>query len=94
MRPLSVVTLIILGSSFAITFSLAAVIFVVLVLGDEYPRLASEFDALLKSLILFIGMTAVAAASFYSLARNHAARYWLNAAMWLALVGVGYYYWP
>jgi uncharacterized membrane protein len=94
MRPLSVVTLIILGSSFAITFSLAAVIFVVLVLGDEYPRLQREFDALFTSLLLFIGMTAVAAASFYTLLRNHAARYWLNAAMWLALVGVGYYYWP
>jgi hypothetical protein len=94
MRPLSVVTLIILGSSFAITFSLSAVIFVVLVLGDEYPRLQREFDALLKSLVLFIGMTAIAAASFYTLIKNHAARYWLNAAMWLALVGVGYYYWP
>jgi uncharacterized transporter YbjL len=94
MRPLTVVTLIILGSSFAITFSLSAVIFVVLVLGDEYPRLQQEFDALITSLLLFIGMTAVAAASFYSLLRNHAARYWLNAAMWLALLGVGYYYWP
>jgi hypothetical protein len=94
MRPLSVVTLIILGSSFAITFSLSAVIFVVLVLGDEYPRLQREFDALITSLLLFIGMTTLAAASFYALIRNHAARYWLNAAMWLALVGVGYYYWP
>jgi hypothetical protein len=94
MRPLSVVTLIILGSSFAITFSLSAVIFVVLVLGDEYPRLQAEFDSLLSSLLLFIGMTAVAAASFYTLLKNHAARYWLNAAMWLALFGVGYYYWP
>jgi hypothetical protein len=44
MRPLSVVTLIILGSSFAITFSLAAVVLVVLILGDEYPRLQREFD--------------------------------------------------
>lgn len=94
MRPLSVVTLIILGSSFAITFSLSAVIFVVLVLGDEYPRLQREFDALITSLLLFIGMTAIAAASFYALIKNHAARYWLNAGMWLALIGVGYYYWP
>ncbi len=94
MRPLSVVTLIILGSSFAITFSLSAVIVVVLVLGDEYPRLQRESDALFTSLLLFIGMTTVAAASFYTLIKNHAARYWLNAAMWLTLVGVGYYYWP
>jgi hypothetical protein len=94
MRPLSVVTLIILGSSFAITFSLAAVLLVVLILGDEYPRLQGEFEPLVQSLILFLGMTAIAAASFYTLIKNHAARYWLNAAMWIGLFGVGYYYWP
>jgi hypothetical protein len=94
MRPLSVVTLIILGSAFAITFSLSAVILVVLILGDEYPRLQREFDPLLRSLGLFVGMTAIAAASFYTLIINHAVRYWLNVAMWVALCGVGYYYWP
>ena len=94
MRPLSVVTLNVLGSSFAITFSLAAVVLVVLLLGTDHPRLASEFDPLLKSLGLFVVMTAVAAASFYSLAKELAARYWLQAAMWLSLFGVGYYYWP
>ncbi len=94
MRPLSAVTLIILGSSFAITFSLTAVIIVVLVLGDEYPRLQDEFDPLLESLLVFLGMTAIAAASFYTQVKNHAARYWAQAAMWLALAGVGYYYWP
>lgn len=94
MRPLSVITLIVLGSSFAITFSLAAVVLVVLLLGSEHPRLASEFEPLLKSLALFLGMTVVAAASFYAMAREHAARYWLQAAMWVSLFGVGYYYWP
>mgnify|MGYP001812442900 CR=1 FL=1 len=94
MRPLSVVTLILLGSCFAITFSLAAVVFVVLVLGDEYPRLQHEFEPLLNSLFLFLGMTAIAAASFYTLAKNHVAKYWFQAALWLGLVGVGYYYWP
>ena len=94
MRPLSVVTLIVLGSSFAITFSLAAVVLVVLLLGSDHPRLASEFEPLLKSLGLFVGMTAVSAASFYTLAKELAARYWLQAAMWLSLFGIGYYYWP
>jgi hypothetical protein len=94
MRPLSVVTLIVLGSSFAITFSLAAVVLVVLLLGSDHPRLANEFEPLLKSLGLFLGMTAVAAASFYSLAKELAARYWLQGAMWLSLFGIGYYYWP
>ena len=94
MRPLAAVTLIILGSSFAITFSLAAVIIIVLVLGDEYPRLQREFQPLLESLLVFLAMTAIAAASFYTLIREHAARYWAQAAMWLGLFGVGYYFWP
>jgi hypothetical protein len=94
MRPLSAVTLIILGSSFAITFSLTAVIIVVLVLGDEYPRLQNEFDPLLRSSLIFFGMTAISAASFYTLAKTHSLRYWLQAAMWLSLLGIGFYYWP
>jgi hypothetical protein len=94
MRPLSAVTLIILGSCFAITFSLTAVIIVVLVLGDEYPRLQHEFDPLLSSAILFFGMTVIAALSFYTLLKNHALRYWAQAGMWLGLLATGYYYWP
>ena len=94
MRPLSAVTLIILGSSFAITFSLTAVIIVVLVLGDEYPRLQREFDPLLRSAVIFFGMTLISAASFYTLAKNLAFRYWLQAAMWLSLLGIGWYFWP
>lgn len=94
MRPLSAVTLIILGSCFAITFSLTAVIIIFLVLGDEYPRLQDEFVPLRDSLLIFLGMTVVAAASFYTLAKNHPARYWVQAAMWLGLVAVGFYYWP
>jgi hypothetical protein len=94
MRPLSAVTLIILGSCFAITFSLTAVIIVVLVLGDEYPRLQREFDPLLQSAVLFFSMTLISAASFYTLAKNHRLRYWLQGAMWLGLLGIGFYYWP
>lgn len=94
MRPLSAVTLIILGSCFAITFSLTAVIIVVLVLGDEYPRLQREFEPLLSSLFLFLGMTVISALSFYTLVKNHRLRFWAQAAMWLGLFGTGYYYWP
>jgi len=94
MRPLTAVNLIILGSCFAITFSLAAVLIVVLVLGDEYPRLQSEFDPLLQSSLLFLVMTAISAASFYSLVKEH--RLWplAQAFMWLGLLATGWFYWP
>jgi len=74
--------------------SLVGVITVVLVLGDEYPRLQNEFDPLLKSLIIFVGMTTLSTMSFYSLLKEHAARYWAQAAMWIGLLLTGWYYWP
>ena len=67
---------------------------VVLVLGDEYPRLQREFDPLLRSALIFFVMTLISAASFYSLAKNHRLRYWAQASMWLGLLGIGLYYWP
>lgn len=94
MRPLTAVNLIILGSCFAIAFSLAAVLIVVLVLGDEYPRLQAEFRPLLESLVLFLAMTAVSATSFYALVKSHRLRYWAQGAMWFGLVATGWYYWP
>jgi hypothetical protein len=48
---------------------------------------------LLGSLVLFIGMTAISAASFYSLLKIHAVRYWLQFGMWTSLLMIGWYYW-
>jgi hypothetical protein len=93
-RPLTAFTLIILGSCFAITVSLAAVIIVVLVLGDDYPRLQHEFVPLRNSFVLFLGMTAISTMSFYTLLKKHAARYWAQAAMWAGIVLTGWFYWP
>ena len=94
MRPLTAVTLILLGSCFAITVSLAAVTIVFLVLGDDYPRLQYEFDALLSSLGIFTVMTIIAATSFYALVKEHRSRFWLQGALWLGVFCTGWYYWP
>ncbi|MEL7185407.1 MAG: hypothetical protein AAFN50_03085 [Pseudomonadota bacterium] len=94
MRPLAAVTLIILGSCLAITVSLGAVIIIVLVLGDEYPRLQNEFSALLSSVAIFFTMTVISALSFYTSLKTHKARFWLQALMWAALLATGWYYWP
>ncbi len=94
MRPIAAITLIILGSSFAITVSLTAVIIIVLVLGDEYPRLQHEFDPLVSSLLLFVCMTIISALSFYAVVKNHSARLPAQTAMWLGVWGVAAYFWP
>ena len=94
MRPLTVVTGIIAGSCLSITLSLAAVLFVYLILGDKYPRIDDEFRPLLASLCLFFGMTAISSASFYGLLKNHKAVPLLQLALWSGLAATVYYYLP
>ena len=94
MRPLTVVTGILLGSCLSISFSLAAVMLVFLILGDDYPRLSHEIRPLFTSFAIFIGMTAISALSFYTLLKDHAARWPLQGVMWLSLLATGFYFWP
>ena len=94
MRPLTVITGILLGSCLAITVSLSAVLVIFLVLGDDYPRVNHEFDALLSSVGIFFVMTAICAASFYGLLINHAWRYWGQAIMWAGVAATTWYYLP
>lgn len=94
MRPLTVITGILLGSSVAITVSLAAVMTVFIVLGDNYPRLRSEFAPLASSLLVFSFMTIAAGLSFYTQVKNQPR--WLDAhlLMWAVLIASVAYYWP
>lgn len=94
MRPLTVITGIILGSCLSIAFSLAAVSLIFLILGDEYPRLSHEIRPLMQSFGLFTAMTAISAVSFYALVKEHPGRWAAQAMMWAGLVGVGVFYWP
>ncbi len=59
MRLLTVVTGILLGSSLSIAFSLAAVVVIFVILGDDYPRLGQEYGSLLTSFSIFTAMTAI-----------------------------------
>jgi hypothetical protein len=94
MRPLTVITGIVLGSCVSISVSLGAVLFIFLVLGDEYPRLDDEFGALINSLLIFTAMTAISGMSFYSMLIRHQWRFAAQALMWLGVAATGTYYWP
>jgi len=94
MRPLTVITGILLGSCTAITVSLAAVLFVFLILGGDYPRVQSEFRPLLHSLIIFLGMTMICGLSFYALVINHRGRYLAVALMLTGLAATTWYFLP
>lgn len=94
MRPLTVINGIFLGSCLSIAVSLSFVLVVHLVIGGEEPRLEAEFRPLLASLLIFLGMTIISAASFYTLLINHRWRWSLQALLWLGLGATGWYYWP
>ncbi|MGB5247593.1 MAG: hypothetical protein WBM54_15415 [Woeseia sp.] len=94
MRPLHAITGIVLGSCLSISVSLAAVMLIFLILGDDYPRLNDEFRGLAASLAVFLGMTAISGLSFYCLVKQLRYRQLAQAAMWLGLTGVGWFYWP
>jgi hypothetical protein len=77
-----------------VAISLAAVLLIFLVLGDDYPRLQYEFRGLVVSFAIFLTMTAISAWSFYWMVLNHRARLAAQAALWGGLLLVGMHYWP
>ena len=94
MRPLTVITGILLGSSLAITVSLAAVLFVFLIVGDDNPRVQDEFRPLLSSISIFFALTAISAVSFYTLLINHRVRNLCQFLLWAGIAATAWYYIP
>lgn len=94
MRPLTVLTGIVLGSAAATTFGLGATFIVFLVLGDETPQFRDELPLLAGYLAIFVGLTALAGVSFIGQARERPWRRWAQFAMWGALALLaGLYAW-
>ena len=93
MRPLTVLTGIVLGSSAATTFGLGATLIVFLVLSGETPQFRKELPLLSLYLAIFVGLTAVAAASFIGQVRERPWRRWAQLAMWGTLAGLAALYW-
>jgi hypothetical protein len=94
MSPLAVLTAIIMGSAVTITIGLALVIVVFLALSGDHPRLAREYWSLLRSFALFLALSLVAGYAFVGTLRRSR---WLRAtqaATWLTLAVIGWYYWP
>lgn len=94
MSPLIFVNGVILASAAAITLGLLIVLLLILILGEDYPRFASELQPLLASSGVFAVMTVFSAASFLGLVRQRPWRWVAQAAMWLTLAGVTLYFWP
>ncbi len=94
MRPLTIITGILLGSAASIAVGLAVVLLLFFLLIDEHPRLADEYPALVSSTFVFLALTVVCAISFLGLIRNWRWRWLAQAAMWSGVVLVVLYYLP
>jgi hypothetical protein len=92
-RPLTVLTGIILGSSAATTFGLGATLVVFMVLAGEHPQFRTELPLLAVYLAIFVGLTALAGVSFIGLARQRPWRRWAQAALWATLCVLAAVYW-
>ncbi len=94
MRPLTVITGIILGSAFSIALGLSVVLLIFAIIGADYPQIDAERGGLVEAIALFSVLTAFAAVSFVGQLRERWWQYPGLVVMWGALLLIGMYYWP
>ena len=88
MRPLTVLTGIVLGSAAAATFSLFATLVVFLFLRDDNPQFRSEMPMLTLYTAASVVLTGVAAISFIGEVRERSWRRWSQVALWALVLGL------
>ncbi|MCC7198592.1 MAG: hypothetical protein IT483_03695 [Gammaproteobacteria bacterium] len=94
MGPLGFLTGVVLGSAASIGAVLLMVLVIFMLSASDHPSLQQEYWPLTRSAIIFVVLTAVSAAAFYSLQRRLRWRWGAQAAMWAALAVVVWSYWP
>ena len=94
MSPLAVLTGIIMGSAVTITIGLAMVLVVFLSLSGDQPGLAREYGRLLTSFALFLGLALVSGYAFIGALRRPRWLWPAQAATWLGIVLIAWFYWP
>lgn len=94
MRPLGFLTGVVLGSAAAISAVLGMVVVIFALTAGQQPVVSREYPGLLVSAGLFAVLAAAAGAAFVGLQRDRPWRWLAQAAMWLAMAAIGWYYWP
>jgi len=94
MRPLAILTGFVLGTAVSITFSMAVVGFLLMVMVSDYPRVGGEIRPLMVAAGLFLCLTAAAALSFIGLLRERPWWWAAQLAMWAILAGTVVYFLP
>lgn len=94
MGPLGFLTGVILGSAASIAGVLVMVLVIFLAASGEHPSLLEEYASLLRAVLLFGALAAVAAAAFLGLQKGRRWRWIAQGSMWLMLLAIGWSYWP
>jgi hypothetical protein len=94
MAPLGFLTGIVLGSAASIALVLAMVVVIFALSSGSQAAIRAEYPGLLLTAGLFAALTVIAAAALAGLQRGRPWRWYAQAAMWLALLMLGWYYWP
>jgi hypothetical protein len=94
MRPLGFLTGVVLGSAASIALVLLMVALVFAFAAGRQPAIGAEYPGLLASAGLFAVLAAAAGAAFVGLQRERPWRWLAQAAMWLVLAAIAWFYWP
>ena len=94
MRPLGFLTGVVLGSAAAISLVLLMVVLTLALSAGRDPGIGREFPALVATAALFAALAGSAAAAFVGVQRERPWRWAAQAAMWLLLAGIAWYFWP
>jgi hypothetical protein len=94
MRPLGFLTGVVLGSAASIALVLVMVVLTLALAASRQPAASHEYPGLLATAALFGVLAAVSGAAFVGLQRDRPWRWFAQAAMWLCLSGIAWYFWP
>lgn len=94
MGPLGFLTGIVLGSAASIAAVLVMVMVIFLAVSADHPALLDEYRPLLRAVLLFGVLAAVAGAAFIGLQKRRSWRWAAQGLMWAMLAGIAWSYWP
>ena len=94
MGPLGFLTGVVLGSAVSVAGVLTMVMVIFLAVSGDHPSLLEEYGSLVRAVLLFGALAAVAATAFIGLQKKRRWRWIAQGSMWLVLVAIGWSYWP
>lgn len=94
MGPLGFLTGVVLGSAASISAVLTMVLVMFLVVSSDHPSLVQEYTPLVRAIVLFGLLAAVAGAAFVGLQKRRSWRWVAQGAMWASLAAIAWSYWP